>query len=293
MELYIVTGLSGAGKSHALRRLEDMGCFCVDNMPADMLKSFVELCSKAVTPITHAAVVVDSRGSVFKADTELILSQLDNLGTHCTILFLDCRDDILERRYCETRRRHPLDDDIRAGIEKERAILGILRDRADYIIDTTDLKPIELMAKLEQIMSQEISEAFSLVFESFGYKRGVPFEADVVIDTRFSKNPFYEPELRNLSGVDKPVKDFVLNDPNMTTLLDDLEEQLTRLIPCFIQQNKHKLLVAFGCTGGRHRSVCLAEEMRRRMADKYDVRVMHRDTAVEADDIIGRNLGGR
>lgn len=288
MKLLIVTGLSGAGKTQALRYFEDAGYFCVDNLPCEMLEGFIELCHKAAPPVERAAVVIDSREQVFRSDAEQVLRTLDKLPMQCSILFLECRDEVLERRYNETRRRHPLSRDVRDGIRAERDMLGAFRDRADTIIDTTNLKPLELASKLGALFADGSAAAFRLTFESFGYKRGVPFEADMVFDMRFLPNPFYEPALRPLSGADAPVLDYISQDPAFARFLDQTEEMLKLLIPSFCKQGKRSLLVAFGCTGGRHRSVCAAEQMARRMAAEYDVKLAHRDTTVEAGDINAR-----
>ncbi len=288
MKLLIVTGLSGAGKTQALRYFEDAGYFCVDNLPCEMLEGFIELCRKAAPPVERAAVVIDSREQVFRSDAEQVLRTLDKLPMQCSILFLECRDEVLERRYNETRRRHPLSRDVRDGIRAERDMLGAFRDRADTIIDTTNLKPLELASKLGALFADGSAAAFRLTFESFGYKRGVPFEADMVFDMRFLPNPFYEPALRPLSGADAPVLDYISQDPAFARFLDQTEEMLKLLIPSFCKQGKRSLLVAFGCTGGRHRSVCAAEQMARRMAAEYDVKLAHRDMTVEAGDINAR-----
>ncbi len=284
MRVLVVTGMSGAGKSQALKRLEDMGCFCVDNLPCEMLGGFALLCKRANPPVEKVAVVIDSRESIFGNDVVAALDKLAALEVSYQIIFLECRDEVLERRYNETRRPHPLRGDIRKAIQAERELLSTLRDRADHIIDTSQLRPLELRQALEQALSQK-DTGFALEIVSFGYKRGVPFEADVVLDMRFSPNPFYEPELRTLSGRDAAVQAFVLADENVTALLDQVEHTLERLIPRFIEQDKRRLMVAFGCTGGRHRSVCCAEALYHRMKDRYQVSLAHRDIATEAASI--------
>ena len=276
--------MSGAGKSQALKRLEDMGYFCVDNLPCEMLGGFALLCKRANPPVEQVAVVIDSRESIFGNDVVAALDKLAALEVSYRIIFLECRDEVLERRYNETRRPHPLGGDIRKAIQAERELLSTLRDRADHIIDTSRLRPLELRQALEQALSQK-DTGFALEIVSFGYKRGVPFEADVVLDMRFSPNPFYEPELRALSGRDAAVQAFVLADENVTALLDQVEHTLERLIPRFIEQEKRRLMVAFGCTGGRHRSVCCAEALYQRMKDRYQVSLAHRDIATEAASI--------
>ena len=284
MRVMVVTGMSGAGKSQALKRLEDMGYFCVDNLPCEMLGGCALLCKRANPPVEQVAVVIDSRESIFGNDVVAALDKLAALEVSYRIIFLECRDEVLERRYNETRRPHPLGGDIRKAIQAERELLSTLRDRADHIIDTSRLRPLELRQALEQALSQK-DTGFALEIVSFGYKRGVPFEADVVLDMRFSPNPFYEPELRALSGRDAAVQAFVLADENVTALLDQVEHTLERLIPRFIEQEKRRLMVAFGCTGGRHRSVCCAEALYQRMKDRYQVSLAHRDIATEAASI--------
>lgn len=288
MKLLIVTGLSGAGKTQALRCLEDSGYFCVDNLPCEMLEGFLELCRKAAPPVERAAVVIDSREQVFRSNAEQVLNILDRLPIQYHILFLECRDEVLERRYNETRRRHPLSKDVWEGIRAERDMLSGFRDRADTIIDTTSLKPLELAAKLGILFLDDETSTFRLIFESFGYKRGVPFEADMVLDMRFLPNPFYEPALRTLSGADEAVLEYMLQDPAFLSFLEQTETLLRLLIPGFRRQGKRRLLVAFGCTGGRHRSVCAAEQMAKRMRLDFDVKLVHRDTTLEANDIRSR-----
>lgn len=291
MYLLIVTGLSGAGKSQAMRRLEDTGFFCVDNLPSEMLQSFIRLCMKATPQVERAAVVVDSRSAMFKTNMENAFCVLDELGVEHGMLFLDCRDDILERRYNETRRRHPLDNDVKRGIAMERSLLAQFHETADYIIDTSELKPLELSHRIEELIAVNPGTGFILTIESFGYKRGVPLEADVVFDMRFSDNPFYEPELRQLSGMDGPVRDFIMADKDFVYTLDTIQALIERLAPRFIEQGKHRLMVACGCTGGRHRSVCAAQQLYGRLKDSFDVRLVHRDAGVEAGDIKDRTGG--
>lgn len=288
MYLIIVTGLSGAGKTQALRRIEDAGYFCVDNLPCQMLQGFVQLCQKATPPVENAAVVIDSRESVFRYDVESAVKSLGELGARYEIIFLECRDEVLERRYHETRRRHPMAEDIREGIRIERELLTPFRYHASHIIDTSDMKPLELTRELENILRGSFNCDFLITFESFGYKRGVPFEADFVFDMRFSPNPFYEAALRPLSGKDEAVRDYVLGDEDFVFTLDAVETMLRRLIPRFMEQGKRRLLIAFGCTGGRHRSVCAAEDMYRRFAGQFCAKLVHRDTCTEATDISER-----
>lgn len=288
LHLLIVTGLSGAGKSLALSRLEDMGYFCVDNLPSALSKAFIQLCQNANPPVTKAAVAIDARESILGGDWSKILSGLYSRNVRCEILFLDCRDDVLVKRFSETRRKHPLapSDGLMGGISRERELLMSLRDKATYTIDTSNLKPIGLAARLEEILGYDSSTAMQLMIVSFGYKRGVPIDADFVFDMRFMPNPFYEPELRQLSGLDKQVQEYCMNHESTPAFFDRTEQLLKGVLPGFAAQGKQRLMVAFGCTGGRHRSVAAADIMTRRFATAaYNVRCYHRDLTVEAQDI--------
>ena len=284
MQLIILTGMSGAGKTQALKKFEDSGYFCVDNLPCEMCVGLVELCKRATPPVEKAAVVMDSRERIFRLNMKNTLGRLDEAGVDYRIVFLDCRDEILERRYNETRRRHPLSDDISTGIRMEREMLAELRDRASVIIDTTNMRPLELGTALERELNMG-STGFMLRVMSFGYKRGVPFEADIVLDMRFSSNPYYDKELRPLCGKDKAIRDYVMADKDVREFMDNVESMLYRLIPRFIEQDKRRLVVAFGCTGGRHRSVCVAEELYNRIKGRYNAVLTHRDLTIEGSDI--------
>ncbi len=291
MYLLIVTGLSGAGKSLALRCLEEQGYFCVDNLPSSMLGEFVGLCNQAVPTVKKAAVTVDSRESLLSRSSASITAAFDALTVPFEILFLDARDDVLKKRYNEVRRRHPLGDagDAETGVARERVYLQPLRNRANYILDTSDVKPRDFSALIAKVLPEYESKDMTLLFCSFGYKRGVPVDADMVLDMRFMPNPFYYPEYRPLSGMDKPVSDFVLSQTFVRDFLDNLEHMLTQMIPLFQAQDKHILRVCFGCTGGRHRSVAAAEEMAARFVKRgMNVRVYHRDLSSEAADIRDR-----
>ncbi len=288
MYLLIVTGLSGAGKSLALRCLEEQGYFCVDNLPSSMLKEFVTLCSKADPPIQKAAVTIDSRESLLSRSSSSISDAFDSLGAPFEILFLDARDDVLKKRYNEVRRRHPLGEsgDANTGVKRERVFLQPLRNRANYILDTSDIKPKDFSTMIAKVLPEFESKIFTLLFCSFGYKRGVPVDADFVLDMRFMPNPFYVEELRALSGMDVPVQEYVFSQKLVPEFFDGVESMLAEMIPLFIEQDKHILRVCFGCTGGRHRSVAAAEEMAKRFTKRgMNVRVYHRDLGSEAADI--------
>lgn len=291
MYLLIVTGLSGAGKSLALRNLEEQGYFCVDNLPSPMLAEFAELCRGASPAIRKAAVTIDSRESLLSHSSAVIAAAFDALSVPYEILFLDARDDVLKKRYNELRRRHPLGDagEAETGVARERVFLQPLRNRANYILDTSDVKPRDFPGLIAKVLPEYESKDITLLFCSFGYKRGVPVDADMVLDMRFMQNPFYIPSCRPLSGIDLPVRDFVLEQPYVREFLDQLEGMLNRMIPLFQAQDKHILRVCFGCTGGRHRSVAAAVEMAERFTQRgLNVRVYHRDLDYEAADICDR-----
>jgi len=288
MYLLIVTGLSGAGKSLALRCLEEQGYFCVDNLPSSMLREFVKLCAAAQPAIQKAAVTIDSRESLLSHSADTITAAFDALAAPYELLFLDARDDVLRKRYNEVRRRHPLGEsgDAATGVVRERVFLQPLRDRANYILDTSDVKPKDFPDLIAKVLPEFSNKNFTLLFCSFGYKRGVPVDADFVLDMRFMPNPDYYDEYRALSGKDASVRDFVLSQNFVQEFLDGVEKMLAQMVPLFAEQEKRILRVCFGCTGGRHRSVAAAEEMARRFADSgLTVRVYHRDLTTEALDI--------
>lgn len=288
MNILIVTGLSGAGKSGALRVLEDFGYVCVDNLPAGLMSSFLELCRSTEPPIEKVALVIDSRASVFRFSADIMFHTLDMLEDPYEVLFLDCSNEVLLRRYNETRRRHPMHDDVLAGILMERELLEPIKERAGYIIDTTDMHPRELQRKIESLIGSNEENAFRLVITSFGYKRGIPLNADIVFDMRCTANPFYEESLRSLSGRDKPVRDYVMSDPMVRDLLDGITDKLKELIPAYVREGKRRLMVSFGCTGGRHRSVAMAEAVYERMKDLFHTSIEHRDLVIEAESISER-----
>ena len=291
MYLLIVSGLSGAGKSLCLNCLEEQGYFCVDNLPSPLLGGFVELCREAVPRIRRAAVTIDSRESLLSRRPQAILERLVAWNAPYEILFLDARDDILRKRYNESRRRHPLGDagDANTGVQRERAFLQAIRNRASYVLDTSDIRPRDLPRTIAKVLPEYESREATLLICSFGYKRGVPVDADLVFDMRFLPNPFYVEALRPLSGLDQALSDYVFAQPSAREFLDEVERMLERTLPLFQEQDKRILRVCFGCTGGRHRSVAAAEELARRFHGRgVNVRVYHRDLVAEADDIAQR-----
>lgn len=287
MYILIVTGLSGAGKSTALRALEDLGYYCVDNLPCALLGDFVNVCAGAQPPVKRAAVAIDARESRLHSEPMDVYGLIKATGVAFEILFLDCRDEIVELRYSETRRTHPIQAGatLREKIQLERELLKELKEHAHYLVDTTQQKPLDLMHQMEELLREASPRAFNLTLMSFGYKRGIPNEADMVLDVRFSPNPFYEKELKHLSGYDPAVKEFVLGDPAVQELINSFLSTLDKLIPRYMEQGKHRLTVALGCTGGRHRSVAIANEMYRRVRGRYPARVRHRDLGDEGEDI--------
>lgn len=291
MYLLIVSGLSGAGKSLALRSLEEQGYFCVDNLPSPMLNEFVGLCNASNPPIEKAAVTIDSRESLLSRSAESMANLVDQVPCHHELLFLDARDDVLKKRYNEVRRRHPLGEagDSETGVSRERVFLQQMRDRADYILDTSDVSPRDFPSLIAKVLPEFERNETTLLLCSFGYKRGVPIDADFVLDMRFMPNPFYVPELRDLSGLDQPVKDYVNKQSYVSEFMDTVEQTLRKLLPLFESQNKPIVRVCFGCTGGRHRSVVAAEDMAERFRDSgFNIRVYHRDLIKEAADIHDR-----
>ncbi len=289
-EMYtlIVTGLSGAGKSTTLSILEDLGFVCADNIPCQLVKEYLELCSENESNFSRVALVVDSRESLFGYNPLETYKELQSITLPYEIMFLDCEDTVLQRRYSETRRRHPMNDNVSIGIAMEREILAPLHDKADYIIDTTNMKPRELSRTIEGLLMRGEYVPLRLVISSFGFKRGIPNNVDFVFDMRYTPNPFYEESLRPLSGRDEAVRNFVFSDKNVVKQLEMITGMLDLVIPQFIKQGKRRLMVAFGCTGGRHRSVAMAEALYQNVKDKYSVIIEHRDLVTEADEITER-----
>lgn len=282
MMFLIITGLSGAGKTRAIRWLEDMGFFCVDNLPPDLITKFAELCKEAETPVKRVAVVVDIRGGEFFTSTREALEELDQLGIPYRIYFLEADNDILVQRYKETRRRHPLAPKgrISEGIVEERRRLEYLRGRAHRIIDTSNMTPVQLRDLLaeELLEADDLHPKMQINLVSFGFKHGVPIDADLVFDVRFLPNPHYVSSLRDLTGDDAPVQDYVMQWPVTAQYLEKLWALLEFSIPQYVNEGKSQLTIAIGCTGGRHRSVTivnyLAEKIRKRFPGVY---VEHRD----------------
>jgi RNase adapter protein RapZ len=282
MRFVIITGLSGAGKSQAVRCLEDLGYFCVDNLPATLIPKFADVCAQTDGKIDKIALVIDIRGGKFFDDLFESLKYFKEQSFKYEILFLDANDETLIMRFKESRRKHPLAPDGRIlnGITMERNRLKELKDRASNIIDTTKLSPRELRDKLTGIYSDEgqIENKLMITVLSFGFKYGIPVDSDLVFDVRFLPNPFYIPELKPFSGNDKPVRDYVFNFEETNTFVDKLEDMVEFLLPHYLKEGKRQLIVSIGCTGGRHRSVAIANETFRRLQNHgHKVNIDHRD----------------
>ncbi|MBQ1546802.1 MAG: RNase adapter RapZ [Lachnospiraceae bacterium] len=290
MRLVLLTGMSGAGKSIAGKHLEDMGFNLVDNLPIPLLKNFCNL--TYFSEDEKVAVGIDIRSKDLLPELSEILSELKNEGKNIEVLYLDASDDVLLKRYKETRRNHPLSgtERILPGIEEERKRMEFLRERADYVIDTTHLLTKELREELKKIFTDNENYInMNVMIMSFGYKYGLPEDADLVFDVRFLPNPFYIQELRPLTGNDKEIRDFVTKDGDAAVFTEKTFDLVSFLIPRYIKEGKNNLVVAFGCTGGKHRSVTIANEMYEKLLSSIDgigLKVMHRD--IEKDKKIGK-----
>ena len=284
----IVTGMSGAGKSTALKVLEDAGYFCVDNLPISLIEKFAQLTMNgAEGGITRVALGVDVRSGEALSDLQEVLEKLALSGVRHEILFLDAGDDVLVKRYKETRRNHPLagGERVEAGIARERKQLEFLKKQADYIIDTSQLLTRELKLELERIfVDNQNFKSLMVTVLSFGFKYGIPADSDLVFDVRFLPNPYYIDELKQLSGNDAPVRDFVMGFKAAEIFSAKLTDMIQFLIPNYIEEGKNQLVISIGCTGGKHRSVTLANELYRRLegSGEYGLRIEHRDIEKDA-----------
>ena len=284
MRFVVVTGMSGGGKSTALKMLEDAGFYCVDNLPVSLIEKFVELISVPGSEIRKVALGLDVRADQSFEETTKILDKLRANGYNFEILFMDASEEALIKRYKETRRIHPLaaDGRVESGVRKERKVLENIRKNADYVMDTSKLLTRELKEELDRIfIGNEEYNSLMVTVMSFGFKHGIPVDADLVLDVRFLPNPFYVDELKTKTGKDREVQEYVLGFPEAGEFLDKLTDMIQFLIPNYVKEGKYQLVVGIGCTGGKHRSVTLANELYKRMKDKgkYGMKLYHRDIA--------------
>ncbi len=264
MRFVIVTGMSGAGKSQAIKFLEDIGFFCVDNLPPALIPKFAEICFAPNSEIDKVALGIDIRGGKLFSDLFSGLSSIKENGYNYEILFLDASDEVLIKRYKETRRKHPLalEGRINTGIEKEREILNDVKERASYIIDTSNLLTRQLKEEINHIFLEDKKfESLIITVLSFGFKYGIPNDSDLVFDVRFIPNPYYIPDMRDLTGNDDKIKNYVMQWHESQQFLDKLEDMIEFLIPNYIKEGKNQLVISIGCTGGKHRSVTLANAL--------------------------------
>ncbi len=284
MRFVVVTGMSGGGKSTAMKMLEDMGFYCVDNLPISLIDKFAQLVATPNTELEKVALGLDVRSGQDFRRAESMLEHLKENGYLFEILFMDANDKTLLKRYKETRRVHPLSTEknprIEDGIKKEKEILSSIKKKADYVIDTSKILTRELKEELERIfLKNEEYNSLMVNIVSFGFKHGIPSDADLVFDVRFLPNPFYIDELKHITGNEKAVQDYVLSYSQAGEFLDKLKDMLDFLIPGYVKEGKHQLVVAIGCTGGQHRSVTLANALYQEMKDKgnYGLSISHRD----------------
>jgi UPF0042 nucleotide-binding protein len=295
IEVAVVTGLSGAGRSTAAKVLEDLGWFVVDNLPPELIATMVDLGARARGEITRIAVVMDVRSRAFSGNLDAVIKDLDARGDKPRVLFLEATDQVLVRRFEQVRRSHPLQGDGRLieGITAERELLRPLREIADLVVDTSTTSVPVLRATLERAFGAEVAQTTRVTLLSFGYKYGLPMDSDLVVDVRFLPNPFWIPELKELTGRDVPVRDYVLTQEGAGEFVDRYLELLHLIGAGYRREGKRYLTVSVGCTGGKHRSVAISEELARRLRDggrasgrdgdgeHMSVNVVHRDLGRE------------
>lgn len=282
MRFVVVTGMSGAGKRTAMKMLEDVGFYCVDNLPVPLIEKFVELVATPNGEISKVALGLDVRADQPFSEAQNVLNKMRENGYLFEILFMDAGDSVLLKRYKETRRMHPLSPNgrVEEGINKEREILQETKQKSDYVIDTSNLLTRELKEEIDHIfVRNEEYSSLMISILSFGFKNGIPADADLVFDVRFLPNPFYIDELKHKTGNDTEVQEYVMGFPEASIFLEKLTGMLDFLIPNYIKEGKHQLVIGIGCTGGKHRSVTLANELYAGMKDhgNYGVKLYHRD----------------
>lgn len=281
MDFLIITGLSGAGKSQAVHALEDIGYFCIDNVPAELLEQFIALCQTSARHDKYA-VVVDIRSCCYFEDFSETKKKFTEKGYDVRTLYLDAADEVLIRRFKETRRKHPLMDDsvkvLQEAIMLERKAMSPLRECADYLVDTSTLSTSQLKERIVSLFFSKSSTAMAITIMSFGFKYGIPTDADLVLDVRCLPNPYYILELRPLTGCDERVSGYVFGFEESKGLLAQYNAMIDYSLPLYVREGKSSLVIAFGCTGGKHRSVSFAERVGRRLQESHDsVLILHRD----------------
>lgn len=284
MRFVIVTGMSGGGKLSALRLLEDAGFYCVDNLPVPLIEKFVELIAMPGSEVTKVALGLDVRADQPFEDALKILEKLKENGYNFEILFMDASKKVLLKRYKESRRVHPLSSDgwVEDGIAKEKEILKDIKSKSDYVIDTSNLLIRELKEEIDRIfVKNEEYNSLMVTILSFGFKHGIPADADLVFDVRFLPNPFYIEELKYKTGNEKEVQEYVMGFPEAEVFVDKLTDIVEFLIPNYVKEGKYQLVIGIGCTGGKHRSVTLANKLYDRLKNKgnYGLKIAHRDVA--------------
>ena len=282
MDILMVTGMSGAGKSQVINNLEDIGYYCVDNMPVELLEDFVKICQANNEEKKKYAVVADIRSRAITGDILEIMQRLKDSGHTIRLLFLDASDETIINRYKETRRRHPLMDDsictIDRAITAERMVISSTKEKADYLIDTSLMSNAQLRERVNELLLNDFSQLMSLSIVSFGFKFGLPNDADIVFDVRCLPNPFYIKELKDKTGKDKPVHDYVFSFKESKELFERLTNLISFSLPLYVNEGKSHLVVAIGCTGGKHRSVAFAEDIASRLTELGErVYISHRD----------------
>ena len=282
MEFVVVTGLSGAGKTQAMHAMEDIGFFCVDNLPPALIPVFYDLCVKSEDIMGRVAVVTDTRGGELFKSFFTAMEALKHDKKPYKILFLDASDNVLVRRFKETRRKHPLSDDLNGSLEQavklEREMLKPMRESSDYVIDTSLVSPAQLRSRIAQLFLNSAEDSLAVHCISFGFKYGVPMESDLVYDVRCLPNPFYDEKLRPLTGLDAPVRDYVMEKEETKGFVARFTDMVDYLLPLYAKEGKSQLVIAVGCTGGPHRSVALAQYMHDHLVQKgVRASVTHRD----------------
>ncbi|MDR3122066.1 MAG: RNase adapter RapZ [Clostridiales bacterium] len=288
MKVYVITGMSGAGKSMVVKQFEDMGFFCVDNLPPSLIPTIVEICRQTGGKMDNLALVTDIRGGVLLNELMPSLEALRQMGISCQILFLEASDKTLVKRFKESRRTHPLAPEgrIMAGIGEERQILEPIKSNATYVVDTSNFKTAQLREEIAKIVGDDAKFSGIVInVLTFGFKYGLPMDTDLVFDVRFTPNPFYVPELKEMTGLSAKVAEYVFGFPETVTFVDKLTELLAFLIPFYKREGKSQLEIGIGCTGGKHRSVAVGAELRRRLESLGNrVLIEHRD--IDRDAVV-------